>query len=386
VKSFVTVFFCILIQISFSQPPKFSPEKISQKKFLDSVKISRNFGLISIPCIVGINSIDFLFDSGADMMVHADSLIRTNVRIKVSENNAAKKYYMGIIKEISISSVGFENIKTISTTLPKPFTCIADGVLGNNIISKCNWWIKDSNLLISNKSFKARGIKPLKFRYASFFRIFSDIKINSIPLDSCLIDYGGRYEIQLPLDKLKDFKDKPSNFFVKKLSSTWTLNGKSSIDTVYLLNCNVEFCGHRLDSVNFEFSRSRREKRIGALLLNRFSSTILNGKSRQIYFISLAKTRPAQSLPAPISFDLENEHFVIDGKLISEGTQKVSVLEEFDSINGKSPSDFRTYCDFLVWQRYLRATSQFILRSKFGEVSIGNWLKTGSYLKNTDKQ
>jgi hypothetical protein len=236
--------------------------------------------------------------------------------------------------------------------------------------------ITENMTIFSNKSFDIKNEKiSLDIFYYSSNRLHSNILINNIPIDTFLFDYGGTYDIELP----KSFYEKNKTSFkpnkiTNQIKTTYNAIGKSLPDTVLRLNCNINFNGIQIDSVNIVF-RHYKEKRVGYLFLRRFKDVVINNSSGKLFFSDLVKTtKPIQHEPI-FKFDLINGFFVVDSKILNElSSSKLNIGDKFVEINSFKSNEFKTYCDFFDWTDSLFLNEYLDLKTAENKIiRINNW-------------
>lgn len=352
----------------------FNKEKLINKHYCDTFNYQSKFGFIIL--LVKIDGVEkkLIFDTGADILVLGkDSLInKGNVVAKVldSDGKPARSTF-DVIKEFEIASLKYTDLNAIRIDLPKPLKCISDGLIGNNVIRKSNWKITNDFLIVSKKPFKNKVIKPIDCFYYSTNRLFFKLLIDGKKIDTCLVDFGGSFDINLPFKYYDEFNRTlvKRNKVIKKISSTWGINGKAKSDTSIVVNCQINFCGYILDSVNVVFSQRNNESKIGVLLLNRFKSVCIDNSSLKIYFELPINPAIESFQNFPVSVDLENDYFIVDSKILSDvNNWDINIGDKIKNINGKVTSDFKTYCDFWEWKQSLKKSSVIIITTKENKV------------------
>ncbi len=379
-KHLITYFILVILISCSSSHLKINDGELINKKYLDTIYYQNRFDFIVLKVNVNGKKKDLIFDTGADILIleKDSSIIKRNAIAKVTDSNGkSTRNYIDVIKEFNISNLKYTNLNAVRVDLSKPLRCISDGIMGNNVIKKCNWQIQDYKLIVSNNPFNMDGSNSIDLFYYPSNRLSANFLINGYHFDTCLIDYGGRFEIELPVkyyDILRN-NSKNINLITKKISSVWGVNGKSNSDTLSIINVNIDFCGILMDSVNFIFSKSIKEPMIGLQLLNRFKSVTINNNSRKIYFELpiLQKKKVFQELP--FSVDLDSTCFIVDSKALNDKHfLEINVGDKYKKINGKEVTSFNTYCEFMEWRQNLMKTESFdITTIDNREIKISNF-------------
>lgn len=352
----------------------FQTGQISKKKFTDTIWVKGNDYIVLPIQINGVEKL-YMFDTGADLMVSSDfdSTTLSQFKMNVSDiNGLTTTKDLHRIKSIFINSVEIKDMFSIDLELPEPFRCFADGIIGNNLIKSLNWKIQKDNIILSNQKIKYNNQKVLKtFSYGANC-LYVNSKINGVNIDSCLIDYGGLYEVNLPLtmysNNLIDFENTNKYQFVK---SSYGAHGKGKVDTVIIANCDIEFNGIKINNVNVTFS-NRPEKQIGILFLKRFQSIVLDNAHDKIAFGELDMQNRGSRI-YNYDFDLIEGKFVIKNAILKDEVL-IKYGDEFININNKSSDSFISYCEFLKWRKNLMENEYIELIKNNGEkLRIKNW-------------
>lgn len=352
----------------------FQTGQISKKKFSDTIWVKGN-DFVVLP--IQINGVDklYMFDTGADLIVSSDldSTTLSQIKMNVSDINGLttiKKLHR--INNVYINGIEISDMFSIELELPEPFLCFADGIIGNNLIKSLNWKIQKDYIVLTNQKIKYDYQKVLKtFSYGTNC-LHINTTINGVNIDSCLIDYGGLYEIKLPMtiytNNFIDFENTNKYQFVK---SSYGAHGKGKVDTVIVANCDLEFNGIKINNVNVTFS-NRPEKQIGVLFLKRFQSIVLDNAHDKIAFGELDMQNRGSKI-YNYDFDLIESKFVVKNAILKDEVL-IKYGDEFININNKSSDSFMDYCEFLKWKKNLMENEYIELIKNNGEkIRIKNW-------------
>jgi Aspartyl protease len=372
-KNYFTLYVILSVHVSFGQT-KLIEGNLINKRYIDTIKCENKFGLKTLQVKVNGRNKTLIFDTGADIILLSkdSSTSRNNLNSQVTDaNGKSSKSSLVIIEEFKIRNLTYSNLNSLRIGLPSPLVCISDGLMGNNVIKKSNWKITKDYIIASNNPFKNTEVKWLKFFYFASNSIYSNISLDGIAIDTCLIDYGSRSEIELPMKFYEKFNNNSKNINkrVQKISSRWTVNGKTIPDTTLILNCNLNFFNVTIDSINVVFSNRIKRPKLGIQLLNRFKAVYIDNKSQKIgleFPINLRKEHPF--IPS-ITIDFDGEHFIVDGKICTNNPNlNIDIGDKLNSINGKKPSDFDSYCSFLDWISCLGNQPKMIIVLQNNEV------------------
>jgi len=231
--------------------------------------------------------------------------------------------------------------------------CFCNGIIGNNVIKSSNWLIDQNKIVFSDRPFNnlVKQVSLDIFYYDSN-RLFSNVIINGNRLDTCLIDYGGLYdniEISKSYYERNLTRFKP-NKITRQIRTSYGANGKSLPDTIFSLNCNINFNGLKIDSVNIVI-KNKGENLIGFQFLKRFEKVAINNTNKKLVFGNLLKTTTTLQKECLFSFDLINGFFVVASKILNEpNSSGLNIDDKFIEINTIKSSDFKSYCEFLVFK------------------------------------
>ena len=349
-------FICLLIVSSILSCSKrinvFKTGTIHSKNYCDTIPYDKNNKFIVLPVNVNGKAKKLIFDTGADIVVFPKDSTKSAIHGTLKDSNG-NTTVCGItpIHSFEISNETLTDLYSFNLDFPTPFLCFCNGIIGNTILKSSNWLINENELIFSTNHFDIAGKKLLlDIFYYSSNRLHSNLIINGCRLDTCLVDYGGLFDIELSTKFYT--KNKVSfkpNKTTQEITASYGANGKSLPDTVLRLNCNINFNGLQIDSVNIVFKKNG-EHRLGINFLKRFKTIVINNSNQHLLIsnsINAAKS-PKESL---FSFDLINGLFVVDSKIINEsGASDLNIGDKFAEINSIKSSDFKNYCDFLTFK------------------------------------
>jgi hypothetical protein len=345
-------------------PRRVDVGELRRDTYCDTIWCRNKFGVIFFDVYVNRKKTELMFDTGADLLVlKRDSLsTKKYASIRITDSNNHEEYEaVEQIKKIKIRHQKYKEFFAVRSYFPTLFACMSDGLLGANMIKRSNWKITDTFLAFSDKPFKAEGeVKQVDYFLYASNRFFSNFTVNGMKIDTCLIDYGGRFEMELPLKYCDEFKKhiKVLNRITKSVASQWGIHGKSEPDTTVVINCSIDFNGISMDSVNVRFARKTKERSIGVLLLSRFHAVYIDkSKGRLMYELPVSPNRWQRKCPFSVS--LQGSSFVVDGIEIRDKTSlPLRMGDQLKEINGKKPADFHSPCEFIFWLQELKRVKQ----------------------------
>jgi len=344
-------------------------------EYTDTLEINKPNPFIIIPVEVEGYSGNYIFDTGADIVcVNQNILPNKNIDVIVGSSNGINApASITRLKSLKISNQIFRNLYACEIEFPKAIQCIGDGIIGNNIIKSSNWLITDDKLIYSNKSFKIKSNTSSDIFYYSANSLHSNFIINDCQVDTCLIDYGGLFDIELPLELLtnnpKKFKPNYQYHYVKSLCG---IHGKSIPDTILRMNCNVHFNDFQMDSVNIDF-KSGAEKRVGITFLKRFQTVAINNVDNKLLLGNFRDLKIPKH-ENKYSFDLINGVFEIRSKIITNDTIQISIGDKFSEINSLKSSELKDYCNNRLLNKNLEKFEYLELTTTDNnKIKIKNW-------------
>jgi hypothetical protein len=319
---------------------------------------------------------NMIFDTGADLILLPKDSSNTEFNLQLGDGSGRHiDTKIMLVQNVEIQKNVFTKLYSINMDLPSRISCSCDGVIGNNVLKSCNWAIEYNKLFFSNKPFVLNS-KQLSFDifYFGSNRLHTNFNLNGIQIDSCLIDYGSQKEIELPLRLYEKFTSsfKP-NQITKIIKPSFSVLGKF-MDTLLCLNCNIDFNGLLIDSVNIYF-KEKCERSIGFGFLKRFDTVIINNSNHKLLIgksIDKIKSSKHESI---FSFDWINGFFVVDSKILEMNKQfDLNIGDKFIEINSKKSDDFKNYCDFLSWRNDILNSEYLDLRTTENKtIKIQNW-------------
>jgi hypothetical protein len=327
----------------------FKTGTVQSKGYVDTLQIDNTNRYIVVKVKINGQSHKLIFDTGADLiLLPKDSSASSKIKVRLTDaNKRISDIDTKHIEDLVISKTHFSDLYSLSIDLPAPFLCYGDGLIGNNVFKSSNILIESGQMIISDHPFDLVNNKmTLDIFYFGANRLFSNIILNNCQLDTCLFDYGGNYDIQLPYYYYENFKScfKP-NKIINKISTPYSAHGISVPDTALRLNCNVDFNGIHIDSVNIDFVK-KSEKRLGYIFLKRFNKIVINNTTNKLLIDALGSN--ANSHEPIYLFDWTDGRFIVSRTIMEN--MEIKIGDRFDEINSTKSNSFLNYCDFLKWR------------------------------------
>lgn len=349
----------------------------SESKSYRDTLVYDNNKFIVLPIKVNGETRKMMFDTGADLVVFpkdsSTSKIKCNLR---DANGNVTLCDISPIDCLEIANNNFTGLFSFKLDLPAPFLCFCDGIIGNNVIKSCNWLIDNNKVVFSDNAFDIPNKRlSLDIFYYGSNRLFSNLEFNGNQLDTCLFDYGGLFDIEL---SKKYYEKNKESFYPNKITReirrSYGANGKTLPDTVLNIDCNINFNGIKIDNANIIISNNY-ENRFGVQFLRRFEKIAINNINGKMLFGNLIDTTKHLQQKCLFSFDLINGFFVIDSKILDElKSSKLNVGDKFIEINNRKRTDFKNYCDFLVFKDSLNNSEYVELKTITNRtINIDNW-------------
>lgn len=228
------------------------------------------------------NGMNLLFDTGANItLLYADtmpesfySFMRTDVKDITGNDFSVEKYFSFYTRLGNIEG----NLWTI-ILLPQRFQWQhIHGIVGTDMIDRCNWWIDFEEGKLSNVHPFASGIPDMVLRYKKKQGLYyiEEMEINGIKCFHILIDTGyDRSDLLLPE---QDIEQMPDACFLKK-DTCYGFADAGSVMTVYEV-AQGKVNQKQFNNVTLAVWASRRT--IGISFFKRFSQVILDTRKQKI--------------------------------------------------------------------------------------------------------
>ena len=320
----------------------------------------------------------FIWDTGADATVISQKLANelglkaATQMIVVGARKKEQKQDIVNLKQVEIGSVKFKNIAAFVIDFPEEsaISCVADGgIIGANLISKCNWIIDYEKRQLTLTStplnlHKNRQAIPFKTNFAG--RIFFDAELAGHPFKNILLDSGSGGSLDLKTNEgiksgiLKKF---PSNKVID--GTTQGIYG-SNLDTTYrALVDSFKVGNYTLPSIPVEFSELESTK-IGNVILQNFK--IQFDFVHKYMLWQPRNTSIAPSITLGVLFTRVQNGKVRIGSLYQPSDaalQGLKIQDEIVAINDQPVETlFKDKCHFYQWMFRMKELKQMKLTLK----------------------
>lgn len=347
-------------------------DSISKIAFSKSILANRNFnfripfelskstGLVVLKIKIENKEYRLIFDTGAEISVFDiknmdKSAFRTHNKTNVKDSNSeiaavdAISFNKIEIGQLKIEDVYFQAIKSKDWMICDSI----DGIIGNNIISKLNWYFDYDNLVVTISD-KELGIKNAvkTINYFLFNRTpHTSIEIGGEVFNSALIDYGNNSQFRIPFHSNKSVD---SFIYSKKYEAfsgfTWGILG-FKMDTSRIIHIpQLKISNNHFDSVEVYVSKNGSRPNIGHRLLSRYNVGI-DTKNKKIYLSERVNKIKNKTLFKPLQMKWEENKIIIDNVMLcSTAYEKgFKIGDLIEKINDKSAADFNDSCSFDTW-------------------------------------
>ena len=351
-KKIILIVIAPLLLFACSKKINFlSTGKFVSQDYKDTLFVDPSNAFIIVPIIINHEARNLIFDTGADLVCLQKDSIPSKQHINIFDSNGNKKIVdVQYFKAVNIGNKKIKEVHAVEIEFPEAFDCFGNGLLGNNIIKASNWLIESDKIIMSDNSFEINPSLSLDIFYYGANRLHSNLLINGCAVDTCLIDYGGMFDIELPTST---FNELQSHIIINNIqnekSSSYGIHGKA-INSKRKINCNIDFNGLEIDSVNIDV-KDNSEKRVGIVFMKRFKQIAINNSNSKLEFGKLNESQSKPSNKNLYSFDLVKHHFVVDYIALNDSViPELKIGDTFIEINSKKSADFNNYCDFLAWK------------------------------------
>ncbi len=339
---------------------------LKQKNF--NVTIPVDYPLSHIVLNVGINGsakkYEFIFDTGAGGTVISQKLadmlgLKVVSSIKVTDGQGtANEKKIVLIPELDINELKFYNVGAIVTDYGQnsAISCLAsDGIIGVNVISKCNWTMdyKEQKLTATDA--------PLNFPADAFRIPFTsgiphiNIQVNGTTVKDVFVDLGSNEPVSLQKQWLtKNPGLFPANSIYRQTGHTSVSFNGSGMDTLLFSNHDsLNLNGMKVYPVQTVFT-SAPMSRIG----NKFWDQYLVGIDYKTHEILLKRNifPMADTTFKGMGFGMDKTD---SGYVVSSVFENspatlsgIKINDMVTEIDGKPIAQkFDNYCTFLNWQK-----------------------------------
>jgi len=366
------------------------------KNFSYTIPFDRKFTLIHLQASINGSQkkADFIFDTGAGVTViskhFADSLnlpIQSTFSVKDVHGNISKNNVV-LIPSLEVNGLVFKNVGAVVAEFGpnSALNCIGkDGIIGVNIISKCNWIVD-----YEKNTFKATDsdlhfplsivVVPLKLSVPQIPHI--DIKLNGKLVKSVTIDMGSSETFALRSFVVKQnpgfISQKP--LFKNIDNSSQGVNGTKS-DTIYYFTADSLQVGDTKLFKPQTIINNSINDRIGEKLLEKYLVGF-DYKNKKFYLSRNNIPLTDNTLHGfGFNIDLHGDSCRI-ASLFSNSPAAdagLKIDDEILEINGiPTSSFFRDYCTAIYWSKFtLQTLSEIHLKIRGKQEPIT--LKSAAY-------
>jgi|GEM_PF-879759 hypothetical protein len=314
---------------------------IVQNYFIEEIPFDLIEGQIIIKVNIKNNGYNFLFDTGAPVVVDnkiAKLLNRSKDYQSVFDSNGTiQKLAKQKIKEIKIGNIVFKNITTFVTDLKyiKEIGCInIQGVIGANLMANAVWQINYAQKKIIftnnvNSLLLSSDNKPIKFIIEKIGTPIIPFYIEETKVNNVIIDTGSRGSFTISKN---DFQNVHKD--VRTIISYGLSSGAFGVelDTIQTYKYENILIGDylKLDSTHVSISNRKVTKKIGFEILKNYIIT-LDWKNNEVYFQESIYTPLEQK--KSFGFNLiYNEGKVIIGKIYKNSSADLNGIKIFDEV------------------------------------------------------
>jgi len=377
-KKTITLLLITFLFISCSKTINyFRTGKFIASNYKDTIAIDPSNPYIIIPVEVNNNQRNLIFDTGADLVCFTPDSIQSKRHINVFDSNGKSQLKeIQFLQSLDIGDQNIKNVYAFEMEFPEVFNCFGKGLLGNNVIKASDWLVENDKIVFSNHPIEINSKLSLSFFYYGANRLHTNFEINGCSIDTCLIDYGGLFDMELPISSYEKIKEHIQiNSLNNELGSSMGLHGKETYSQT-IVNCNIDFNGLKIDSVNINI-KERSEKRVGLIFMKRFKQVAINNSTLKIEFGELKEDyfNPNSAHKNLYSFDLVNHRYIVD--YIAQNDTlcpELKIGDSFTEINSKKATDFSSYCEFLPWKWAIGQCEILELKNEEKElITIKNW-------------
>ncbi|MEM6800381.1 MAG: retropepsin-like aspartic protease [Bacteroidota bacterium] len=339
-----------------------------EKEVKDTVEVPFEMyrGLIILEVAFNGVSGNFLFDNGAsyscvnkDFADKAGIVFRSGSSIRDGNNNRTV-VRQSIAEDISITDIHFKKTGVYLIDTKKFFPCNEDidGILGASIINKINWLIdfKRNILKISSQSFKNGGL-PIKIGISSNNSSFMGFELNGFPVKA-KIDFGYTGALKL---RMKEYRQKFSGVPALRVMgvSSLSVTGLGKSDTTYEFYEGIQMKKGETTLAyppEVELTKNlKQQARIGMDFFKNYE-LVINSSEREYQLLPYEEARDVETMKSygVWIYEEKNMYKVIQVQPDVLGEKDIVLMDEIESVNGKSTDEFANYCVFKEFLKEIR--------------------------------
>jgi Aspartyl protease len=340
----------------------------AQEIVIDTIPFSLQSSLLVFKGKVNGIETNFALDTGAGTSVittHQSerSGVKPSGKVKINDSNENKsKIRKAKIDELQIGSQTIKNSSCVVFDMPF-LACNDFFLLGANVINQLNWKIDFENnvLYISKKAFEpSTEMIEMKVKFIKF-RHFTDFKIQDINITNCLIDTGFNdfFEASVKDPNFIQLKDRHEGRIIPgKDYYSFSFDG-------------LQFGNITFDDVKIEL-KENTEKKIGIKLFSTLAKVLIMNNHDSKYHLLLSNKPVSLVMSFDADYHLINGKLKIVGKMTNpESTASdLEFEEEIKSVDGKTATDFKDECEFLLWKFEIRHKNEIEIEKVNGQKII----------------
>lgn len=309
-----------------------------------------------------INGIEtnFAMDTGAGTNVITTnqserSGVKTSKKVTVNDSNDNKsKISKAKIDELQIGSQTIKNSKCVVFDMPL-LSCNDYFLLGANVINQLNWKIDFENnvLYVSKNAFEPSSeMVEMKVKYIKF-RHFTDFKIQDLNITNCLIDtgYNDFFEASVEDSNFIQLKNKHEELVISGKDFSMGLTSMSSADNFSFSFDGLQIANTTFDNVKIDMKENTQNK-IGIKFFSTLTKVLIMNNHNSKYHLLLSNKPVSLLMSFDAEYHLKNGKLLIVGKTFNaeSSASDLEFDEEIKSVDGKSVTDFKDECEFLLWK------------------------------------
>ncbi|MEM0542409.1 aspartyl protease family protein [Flavobacterium sp. j3] len=337
----IVLIFTNIFSVFSQNKNTFFTGSIVQNSFVEEIPFDLVEGQIIIKVDIKNNIYNFLFDTGAPVVVDiqiANLLKKSKVYQNVFDSNGnIQKLPKQKINDLKIGKIVFKNITTIVSDLNyiKEIGCVnIQGVIGANLMANAVWQINyaQKKIIFTNniKSLHlSSDFKPIKFTIEKTGTPIIPFYIEETKADNVIIDTGSRGSFTISKNDFQNIhKD------LRTIISYGLSPGAFGVelDTMQTYKCKNILIGNnlKLDSTLVSIRNRKVTKKIGFEILKNYIVT-LDWKNNEVYFQELIYT-PLENNNS-FGFNLiYYEGKVIIGKIYKNSSADLKGIKIFDEV------------------------------------------------------
>lgn len=221
---------------------------IQKQAFSSSTPIHFKYRTLNVDVLINGKTYQMIFDTGAHSTVVSrelanELLLKRKGGIKVGDSRGARnKLDITLIDSLSIGDVSFYDINALVVDWSEEsvIKCIApDGIIGNNLIAKCNWLvdIKNGSIHLSSDSIPADSLHFVEMKYGSN-KPHIDLKVNGNLIEDILFDTGSGGGLDISQEDGKEIFGPLQNANAIEIDGTTQGLFGAKLDTVHIFKAD----------------------------------------------------------------------------------------------------------------------------------------------------